>query len=187
MRRALRAAVAAAMLALSTRAGGQEAGAPAPASDSRSHWAILGGWGHTVPFVTAAETRTSLLLLAPQWSYRLGPVVEAVAEAHLAGYAGGADGWFLGVAPLGFRFRVPDSPWRPYLALQAGLGWTDLDVIEIDRRFNFILMGGLGARPKGDDGPLSVEIRLVHYSNAGTVLPNYGLNSIALVGGWRLR
>ena len=152
-----------------------------------THWALAGGYGRTVPFVTAAETETNLLFLAPQWSYRLGSVVEGVVEGHVAGYVGDTDGWFLGALPLGFRFRVPDSAWRPYLALQAGLGWTDLNVIEIDRRFNFILVGGLGARPGGEDGRLSVEIRLVHYSNAGTVLPNYGLNSLALVGGWRLK
>ena len=152
-----------------------------------THWALAAGYGHTVPFVTAAETETNLLFLAPQWSYRLGKVVEGVVEGHLAGYVGATDGWFFGALPIGFRFRVPDSPWRPYLALQAGLGWTDLKIIEINRRFNYILVGGLGARPKGEDGRLSLEIRLVHYSNAGTVLPNYGLNSIALVGGWRLK
>ena len=163
------------------------AGAAAQEAAGTTHWALAAGYGRTVPFVTAAETETNLLFLAPQWSYRLGSVVEGVAEGHLAGYVGDTDGWFFGVLPIGFRFRVPDSAWRPYLALQAGFGWTDLNVIEIDRRFNFILVGGLGARPGGEDGRLSLEIRLVHYSNAGTVLPNYGLNSLALVGGWRLR
>ena len=183
----LPALLAAAALAVSLAASAQEGtqSAPPPA-EPRSAWSLAGAWGHTVRFVTAAETSSHLLLLAPQWTYRLSRVVEAVAEGHVAGYVGDADGWMLGIVPLGFRFRVPDSAWRPYLALQAGFGWTDLSIIEINRRFNFILCGGFGVRPGGDADPFSIEVRLVHYSNAGTVLPNYGLNSLALVGAWRL-
>jgi hypothetical protein len=186
LRRLARAAIVAATLSVSPAAKGQESTGP-PDAVSRWHWAILGGIGHTAQFVTEDETKAFMLLVAPQWSYRLGRVVEAVAEAHFAGYVGNADGWFLGVAPIGFRFQVPDSAWRPYLEFAGGFGWTNLDIIEIDRRFNYIVMGALGARPQGEGGPLSLEVRLVHYSNANTVLPNYSLNSISLVGGWRLR
>ena len=187
MRRFLGAAVAAATLAVSAARAQDSAEAAPPAADPRSHWAILGGLGHTAQFVTSDETKAFLLLAAPQWSYRVSRVVEAVAEGHLAGYVGNADGWFAGVVPIGLRFQVPDSEWRPYLQFGGGFGWTNLDVVEIDRRFNFIVTGALGARPQGEMGPLSLEIRLVHYSNANTVLPNYSLNSIALVGGWRLQ
>ena len=112
-----------------------------------------------------------------------------MAEGHFAGYVGDTDGWFCRRRSRSASGSASaDSAWRPYLALQAGFGWTDLNVIEINRRFNFILVGGLGraARRRGRAG-LSLEIRLVHYSNAGTVLPNYGLNSLAFVGGWRLK
>jgi len=183
----LPALLGAAAVAVSLAAPAQDAPAESPPAEPRSGWSLAGAWGHTAQLVTAADTSSHLLLLAPQWTYRLSRVVEAVAEGHVAGYVGDADGWMLGIVPLGFRFRVPDSAWRPYLALQAGFGWTNLDVIEIDRRFNFILEGGFGVRPGGEADPFSLEVRLVHYSNAGTVLPNYGLNSVALVGAWRLR
>jgi hypothetical protein len=186
-RRLLAALIAVSALALSFPSFAQDAGETVSTPEPRSRWTLAGGWGHTVQLVTADQTSTNLLLLAPQFTYRLSRVVETVAEAHVAGYVGGADGWFLGIVPVGFRFRVPDSAWRPYVALEAGFGWTNLDIIEINRRFNFILIGGFGARPGGESSPFSIEIRLVHYSNAGTVLPNYGLNSLALVGGWRLR
>jgi lipid A 3-O-deacylase PagL len=174
-----RAATAAGMLFVRLGLSGQTPEEP------RARWSIAGGWGHTAQFVTADETNANLLLLAPQWTYRLSRVVEAVAEGHFAGYVGNADGWFLGVVPIGLRFHVADSSWRPYLGVHAGFGWTDLRIIELDRRFNFILEGGLGARPPSFGGRLSFEIRLVHYSNAGTVPPNYGLNTLALVGAWR--
>ncbi|HEX4439578.1 MAG TPA: acyloxyacyl hydrolase [Thermoanaerobaculia bacterium] len=177
----------AAALALSLAAPAQEAPEEAlPPAASRSAWSLAGAWGHTVELVTADRTSSHLLLLAPQWTYRLSQVVEGVAEGHVAGYVGDADGWMLGIVPLGFRFRVPDSPWLPYLSVGAGFGWTNLRIIEINRRFDFILCGGFGVRPGGETSPFSVEIRLVHYSNAGTVPPNYGLNSLALVGAWRL-
>jgi hypothetical protein len=184
-----RAASAAVLLAASLAAGAQPAAVDAtgPPAEPRSAWSIAGGWGHTAQFVTADQTSSHLLLVAPQWSYRLGRVVETVVEGHFAGYVGSGDGWFLGLVPIGLRFRVPDSSWRPYVALHAGFGWTDLRIIELERRFNFILEGGLGGRAPGLDGRLSFEIRLVHYSNAGTVPPNYGLNSIALIGAWRLK
>jgi hypothetical protein len=165
---------------------GQDLPPPAGAAEPRSQWSLAGGWGHTAQFDTADETSTNLLLLAPQWTYRLGRVVDAVAEGHFAGYVGGEDGWFLGLVPVGFRFHVPDSSWRPYVAVHAGFGWTNLQIIELNRRFNFILEGGFGGLAPGLDRRLSFEVRLVHYSNAGTVLPNYGLNSIGLIGAWRI-
>jgi hypothetical protein len=161
----------------------------APSADgapSRAHWWLAGGWGHTAQFVAADETSTNVLLLAPQWTYRLGPAFDAVAEAHFAGYVGGTDGWFLGLVPVGLRFHVSDSSWRPYVAAHAGFGWTNLRIIELNRRFNFILEGGFGGLAPGLNGRVSWEVRLVHYSNAGTVLPNYGLNSIGLIGAWRI-
>src|SRR5205085_2516278 len=85
----------AAMLAVPFAAAAQEA-------EPASHWTLAAGYGHTVPFVAHAETSTNLGFLAPQWSYRLGSVVEAVVEGHFALYAGSVDGYFLGIVPVGF-------------------------------------------------------------------------------------
>jgi Lipid A 3-O-deacylase (PagL) len=156
-------------------------------AEPKTEWTLTGGYGHTVQFVAADETSDHLALFMPQFGVRLSSVVEYVAAGHFAGYFGDAKGWFLGLLPVGARFQLPRTPWRPYFVFQAGFGWTDLEIIELDRRFNYVLTGGFGLRwpgKKPESGLL--ELRLVHYSNAGTVLPNYGLNSIALVAGWRL-
>ena len=163
------------------------AAAPAQDPEPQTEWDLTGGYGHTVQFVTADETSDHLALFMPTWGLQLSHVVEYVAAAHFAGYFGDARGYFLGVLPVGARFQLPQVPYRPYFVFQAGFGWTDLEIIEINRRFNYILTGGFGLRWAGEKPESGLlEIRLVHYSNAGTVLPNYGLNSIALVAGWRL-
>jgi len=157
-------------------------------AEPKSEWELTGGYGHTVQFVMADETSDHLALFMPTWGLRLSRVVEYVAAGHFAGYFGDAKGWFLGLLPVGARFQLPQTPWRPYFVFQAGFGWTDLEIIEINRRFNYILTGGFGLRwPKEKPESGLLELRLVHYSNAGTVLPNYGFNSIALVAGWRIR
>ena len=162
------------------------AAAPAQDAQPKTEWTLTLGYGHTVELVHAADTSDHLALFMPQWGRRLSNVVEYVAAGHFAGYFGDANGYFLGILPAGARFQLPNTPLHPYFVFQAGFGWTDLKIIEINRRFNFILTGGFGLRfPKASESGL-LEIRLVHYSNAGTVLPNYGLNSIALVAGWRL-
>jgi hypothetical protein len=157
-------------------------------AEPKSEWELTGGYGHTVQFVMADETSDHLALFMPTWGLQLSRVVEYVAAGHFAGYFGDAKGWFLGLLPVGARFQLPQAPWRPYFVFQAGFGWTDLEIIEINRRFNYILTGGFGLRwPKEKPESGLLELRLVHYSNAGTVLPNYGFNSIALVAGWRIR
>jgi hypothetical protein len=157
-------------------------------AEPKSEWELTGGYGHTVQFVMADETSDHLALFMPTWGLQLSRVVEYVAAGHFAGYFGDAKGWFLGLLPVGARFQLPQAPWRPYFVFQAGFGRTDLEIIEINRRFNYILTGGFGLRwPKEKPESGLLELRLVHYSNAGTVLPNYGFNSIALVAGWRIR
>ncbi len=157
-------------------------------AEPKSEWELTGGYGHTVQFVMADETSDHLALFMPTWGLQLSRVVEYVGAGHFAGYFGDAKGWFLGLLPVGARFQLPQAPWRPYFVFQAGFGWTDLEIIEINRRFNYILTGGFGLRwPKEKPESGLLELRLVHYSNAGTVLPNYGFNSIALVAGWRIR
>ncbi len=177
----MRATTAALAILWTAAAAAQDAG-------SKSEWTLTGGYGHTVQFVAADETSDHVALIMPAWGLQLSSVVEYVAAGHFAGYFGDANGWYLGILPIGARFQLPRTAWRPYLIFQAGFGWTNLHIIEFDRRFNYILTGGFGLRwPKQKPESGLLELRLVHYSNAGTVLPNYGLNSIALVAGWRIR
>ena len=113
---------------------------------------------------------------------------EYVAEGHLAWYFT-PNGYMVGIVPLGGRVSIGTGPVLPYIELGAGCGWTDLDKLpEIDRRFNFILQGGVGLRGALRDGQAwTFEARASHYSNANTVRPNISLNCIVLLAGWRFK
>jgi len=70
------------------------------------------------------------------------------------------------------------------VALQLGLSWTDLHILELSRTFNFLVEGSLGVRRRFGDGPAwMVEARFAHISNAGSAEPNVGHNTVALMAG----
>ena len=52
-----------------------------------------------------------------------------------------------GLAGLAGRLHLwNDRGWTPYVTLGGGILWTSLDTREIDRRFNFQILYGLGVR-----------------------------------------
>jgi hypothetical protein len=159
--------------------------ADAPKTGGRLKWSIAAGYGFTVQ-LNRGRSEEQLVLVAPAVAYPLSRRFELVAEGHFSGYFT-PDGYMLGIVPFGVRYRFSDAAMQPYVALGAGFGWTDLvELDELDRRLNFILQGGIGLRwnqPKG--GAWTLETRLSHLSNAGTVRPNLGLNALVFLGGWR--
>jgi hypothetical protein len=128
-----------------------------------------------------------MLLLAPQAGFRIGRRFEWIVEAHLAQFFR-PDGWTVGLVPASARYFFADGPLAPYFGVGAGLCWTNLQIEEIDRRFNFLLEAGAGIRGTPRSGRAwMAELRWVHYSNAGTVRPNLGFNAVVLLAGWRFR
>jgi lipid A 3-O-deacylase PagL len=160
---------------------------PASPRTRSGEWFLVGGYGATVE-IGPTRTAASLALLAPQWSLPLTRRVEYVVEGSLNRYFA-PSGYFGGLVPFGARISAGSERLRYHFSAGAGLGWTDLtELPEIDRRFNFLLQGGLGVRwNAAERGDRFVELRLVHLSNGGTAGRNLGLNSLALVGGWRIR
>jgi Lipid A 3-O-deacylase (PagL) len=137
--------------------------------------------------VNRGDTKERLLMVQPQLGYHMGKRFEWLIEGHFAAYFH-PDGCAAGLVPVSARYFFGTGKVAPYFGLGAGFGWTNLDVIEIDRRFNFILQGGFGVRGTPRKGRAwMAELRWLHYSNAGTELPNLGFNSVVLLGGWRFR
>jgi hypothetical protein len=152
----------------------------------RPEIALLAGFGYSVK-INRGTTEEQVLVLEPQAGFRLGPRFEYVIEGHLARYFR-PDGFAAGLVPVGARYFLGTGKVAPYLGLGAGFCWTNLDVEEINRRFNFIVQGGLGVVGSQERDPSwTLEARWLHYSNAGTVLPNLGLNTLVLLLGWRFR
>jgi lipid A 3-O-deacylase PagL len=146
-------------------------------------WSLMAGYGVSV-HVTRGRTDEQLLAVLPQYSIRLGEHFDYLVEGHLAKYFS-PNGYAAGLVPLSARYVFSRSNAAVYLGLGAGFCWTDLKVEEINRRFNFILEGGPGIRWNVSGGRAwTIDLRWLHYSNAGTVLPNLGLNSVVALGGW---
>jgi hypothetical protein len=148
-------------------------------------WSLAAGYGFSVQ-LNRGRSDEHFFLLEPGVSFRLGSRLEWVVEGHIARYLT-PEGSMLGVMPLGLRFYAGSGRILPYVSIGAGCGWTDLTALEeIDRRFDFLLQGGLGVRGAlAGGGAWTLEARLSHYSNAGTVRPNLGLNAVVLLAGAR--
>jgi len=183
--RPLRPAVAIATLLASVPAPAQESG-PLPSSEPL-RWAVEAGYGHSLK-VNRGTSEENALLFVPSVNIRLGRRIEYSIEAHFAQYFT-PSGYMLGVMPVGARYFFSGGATLPYFSVGAGFGWTNLvELDEIDRRFNFLLQASAGIRHcVGTAGEWTLEVRWDHISNAGTELPNLGLNSVVLLGGWRFR
>ena len=159
--------------------------APPLPADRPAVWSLAAGYGFSV-HLNRGRSEEQLLLFEPGVAFRLSGRFEYVVEGHFARYFR-PTGYMIGAMPLGARFYLGNGRILPYVSIGAGLGWTDLTGIEeIDRRFNFLLQGSVGVRGSLAGGePWTLEARLSHVSNAGTVLPNLGLNNLVLLAGWR--
>jgi len=168
----------------------QEAGATL-----RRSLSLLGGWGHSwrpgLPGWGQTRSDVSFGALHPQLGWFLTERLEMYGEATLLVYGRPETAVSGGLAPIALRYHLRDEgTWRPYLTLGAGALWTSLDVVEIDRTFNFQVLYGVGLRQIPDSGPgWMVEFRNHHISNAGTEPPNIGLNAGVVIGGltWVVR
>jgi hypothetical protein len=178
-----RAAAAAAIFAALSAA------APAAAQEvevapATPEFSLFAGGGHSVK-VNRGETKTPLVMLEPEAAFRLGPRFQWLIEAHYAHYFD-PDGWFAGFLPVGARYYFDRREHAFAFDFLAGLGWTNLRIDEIDRRFNFILEGGPAMRFRvAGDRAWWVSARWLHYSNAGSVKPNLGFNAVVLLGGYK--
>lgn len=172
-------------LAAAAPLAAQAVGARDP--DGSPRWSLSAGYGFSFK-VNRGRSKEHVLLAAPSVAFPLSRRFEYVVEGHFAQYYT-PSGWMAGVCPLGGRYTFGSGSVRPYAFLNAGLGWTDLVALdEIDRRFNYLLQGGVGMRGRVfDRAGWSAEVRWTHVSNAGTALPNLGLNSLVFVGGWTFR
>jgi hypothetical protein len=152
-----------------------------------AEWSLSAGYGFAI-HLNGGRSNEKVVLFDPGVTFRLSSRLEYLVEGHFATYLS-PGGYMVGALPLGARLYLGRGRVLPYVSLGAGLGWTDLtELEEIDRRFNFLLQGSVGVRcATSGGGAWTLEARLSHVSNAGTVYPNLGLNMLVFLGGWRFR
>ena len=178
--RSIPVSLAATLLLGATRLRAQSEPVP---RDGPFHLGLAAGYGFSVHF-NRGRADERLLLLAPSLDWRLSPRLDFVVEGRFEqDFA--PKGYILGLLPLGARLALGRRRTVPYVSIGAGFGWTSLVPLEeVDRRFNFLLQGGMGMRGELSRGrAFSLEVRLCHLSNAGTRRPNLGLNSLVLLTG----
>jgi len=162
------------------------AAAQAQERSARLFWNLESGFGISY-HLHERNSDERQVIFAPELVKPLGRHWEYVVEGHLSRFTS-PPGYFAGALPVGARYLPLISRLQPFVSVQAGFGWTDLnDIPELSRRFNFLLQGDLGARWNvGEGRSWQVSGRLLHISNGGTREPNLGLNVIVLLVGWRL-
>ena len=149
-------------------------------------WGLAAGYGFQV-HLNRGRSDEHVLLFEPAAGFRVSSRLEYIVEGHFAQYFT-PKGYMLGIMPVGGRLYVGSGRTIPYISIGAGLGWTNLTIEEIDRRFNFLLQGSVGVRRAvSENQALTLEARLAHVSNAGTKHPNLGLNCLVFLAGFRFR
>ena len=153
---------------------------------SAAFWSFAGGYGRMVR-LGPANSGVGYAAFLPQAAWRLGAGrFEYVVEGHVSRWFG-EHAWVAGAVPVGVRFDLGRAKNAPFLSAGLGFAWTDLEpLIEIDRRFNFIVQAGAGIRlPVGGRSAWTAEARFFHLSNANTAGRNLGVNSVAILAGYR--
>jgi len=153
---------------------------------------VAGGWGHSwTPGYGKTKSDVVFSAFHPQLGRFVTDHLELYGEGTLFLYSQPSAAISGGVAGLGGRYHLwNDRAWTPYVVGIAGLLWTNLDIPELDRVFNFQLIYGLGLRLVPPRGPGWIfELRTHHISNAGTAGRNLGVNAATILAGvqWVLR
>jgi lipid A 3-O-deacylase len=148
------------------------------------------GLGYKPPWAPT-ESDVAFAAFHPRLGWFVHDRIELFGEATLFVYSEPKLDVSAGAGMLAGRYYLRTSGrWIPYIYGGVGLLWTSLDVIEIDRTYNFQHFVGIGWRQNRPSGPrLVVELRNHHISNAGTAGDNLGVNAVVALAGveWILK
>jgi hypothetical protein len=137
------------------------------------------------PPLAPTESDVAFAAFHPRLGWFVHDRMELFGEATLFMYYEPKLDVSAGAGVLAGRYYLRTSGrWIPYVYGGLGLLWTSLDVIEIDRTYNFQHFIGVGWRQNRPSGPrLVVELRNHHISNAGTAGDNLGVNAVVALAG----
>jgi hypothetical protein len=125
-----------------------------------------------------AGVRASLLPFGAGGPGPLFGALEVGLEPFYQRYIGGLDAFYAGLAAVGRYHFLSLGRFVPYLELAAAAGGTDLNILEIDSDFAFLLFGGVGASVfVTDQTALYAGYRMQHVSNGGLEARNRGFES----------
>ncbi len=160
---------------------------------SKDHWALLGGYGQSIPGWGETTQRVETIDLVGRYHHRM---FDAIGSGWLTGhYATLVElplhivvspevSTMVGVNFLACYTFTSHDQWHPYLFGGGGPVYSFADIPGMGADWNGNYQFGLGlTHPLDYSRSLLVEIRYHHISNAGSKDPNDPLNSIKLLMG----
>ena len=125
-----------------------------------------------------AGVRLSYLPFGAAGPSLLFGALELGLEPFYQRYTGRVDAFYAGLAAVGRYHFLSLGRFVPYVELAGAAGGTDLNILEIDSDFAFLLFGGGGVSVfVTDHVALYAGYRLQHVSNGGTHVRNRGFES----------
>jgi hypothetical protein len=179
------------LLSLAASAGAQEG----PVDRGVRVRTLAGGWGtgwkFGIPGWGKMTTDVEFVAFHPSLGWMVIDRGEVFGEVALFAYYQPIASVAVGPLAIGGRYHLRDSGRvLPFVSGGAGFLITPLDIVELDRTFNFQVFYGGGIRWRGPRNPgWRLEIRNHHISNAGTAGENLGVNAFMVIAGieWLLR
>jgi hypothetical protein len=161
---------------------------------SKDNWAIISGYGQSIPGWGETTQRVETLDLIPRYNHR---IFDNIGSGWYQGY----HSLFLELpvsfvvspdvsAMVGINFLAAytftaDQQWQPYLFAGGGPVYSFADVPGMGAELNGNYQFGVGIKYDWDTShQLLFELRYHHISNAGTRDPNESLNSAKILMGF---
>jgi hypothetical protein len=125
-----------------------------------------------------AGVRVSLLPFGPGGPGPLFGALEVGLEPFYQRYTGNLDAFWAGLAAVGRYHFLSLGRFVPYVEAAGAAGGTDLNILEMDSDFAFLLFAGVGASVfVTDHTAIYAGYRMQHVSNGGTESRNRGFES----------
>ena len=171
---------------------------PAYSVDSSpASWAILGGYGQSLPGWGQTSERVQTIDIVPRYNHvmtdRLGSgwyegVYATMIEVPVHVVVAPDESAMVGINFLACYTFLVNPRWRPYLFGGGGPVYSFADIPGMGAEWNGNYQFALGlAQTLDTENSLLVEIRYHHISNAGAQEPNDPLNSIKFLAGLSFR
>ena len=160
---------------------------------SQDRWALLGGYGQSIPGWGQTSERVQTIDIVPRYNHvmfePLGTgwsqgTYSTMVELPLHAVVDPDESAMIGMNFLACYTFTAGNQWRPYLFGGGGPVYSFADIPGMGAEWNGNYQFGIGLEQSLDAGQvLLFEVRYHHISNAGAEEPNDPLNSIKLLIG----
>ena len=161
---------------------------------SRDTWALLGGYGQSIPGWGQTTERVQTIDLVPRYNHM---TIDSLGSGWFKGFhstliempvhfvTSPDVSAMIGVNVLACYTFTTSEQWRPYIFGGGGPVYSFADIPGMGARWNGNYQFAFGVEhPFSPSQSLLLEVRYHHISNAGTEEPNDPLNSIKLLVGF---